>query len=182
VHICAYIYILHLCNALYCTKHVSWTYSFWKWASLHIAVVCFVDNTMLHQLSKLQQKVPDTCHNMWKGHDISGIFCTNADERLPGSTVAVKPTNWHFCLSNVTGMLLHSLYVNLLRFYHCLLSVPANHNWVFFYELALWYCFYEAKVWSECLSLIFCKFVRGAARFLMGALHPLVTPWLQACK
>jgi len=34
-------------------------------------------------------------------------------------------------------MLLHSLYVNLLRFYHCLLSVPANHNWVFFYELAL---------------------------------------------
>jgi len=95
--------------------------------------------------------------------------------------IAVKPTIWHCCHGTVTGMLLHSLYVNLLLFYHWLLSVPANHNWDFFYESALWYCFYEANVWSACLSLIFCKFVRGAARFLVGALHPLATPWLQAC-
>jgi len=31
--------------------------------TLHIRVVCFVNDTMQHQLSKLQPKVPDTCQN-----------------------------------------------------------------------------------------------------------------------
>ena len=32
---------------------------------------------------------------------------------------------------------------------------------------------------STCLSLIFCKFLVGASRFVRGVCHPLATPWLR---
>lgn len=34
--------------------------------------------------------------------------------------------------------------------------------------------------WSACLSLIFCKFLVRAARFIVGAVHPIAPPWIWA--
>jgi hypothetical protein len=56
----------------------------------------------------------------------------------------------------------------------CSQSLPITAG--FFNESASWYCFHEANFWSACLSLIFCKFVRGAARLLLDTVHPLAPP------
>ena len=74
---------------------------FWKWASLHIRVVCFVDVTNRRQLSKPQTTVPDKRHNTQKNHVGSGRCWTIADDRVPRngmlhSTLINASTFWHW--------------------------------------------------------------------------------------
>ena len=78
-------------------------------------------------------------------------------------------------------MISHSLRVKLLRICRLLLALSANRTCDFFHGSALWYSRHGPHFRSACLSLIFCKFIVGAARFAVDAVHPLAPAWLRAC-
>ena len=85
------------------------------------SIACFVDDIKRRQLSQLQPKVPDTCHNMWKSRDVSGKFWTIANEGVPrrwlNAQQHYRPT--HICaVVAYSRMILHSLRVNLLHIVH----------------------------------------------------------------
>lgn len=64
--------------------------------------------------------------------------------------------------------------VNLLPIYRLLLALSTNRNCVFFTDRLRPYV---AHFWSTRLSSIFCKFLAGAAVFVVGSVHSLASAW-----
>jgi hypothetical protein len=60
-------------------------YNFPNEPDIRRTVAFFVDDIKLRQLSQLQPKVPDICHNRpkLKSRDVIGKFWTVANERFP---------------------------------------------------------------------------------------------------
>jgi len=73
-----------------------------------------------------------------------------------------------------TGTISHFSRVNLLPIYRSLFALSTNRNCAFFIDRLRPYV---AHISSACLSSMFCKFLVGAAIFVVGAVHSLASPW-----
>ena len=109
-----------------------------------------------------------------KSHDISGSFWAVADKTVPRSGMHCStPTNaTHLRYAALTRMIPHSFRVKLLHVYRSLLSL-CQSKLCLFHRSASWHCLHRAHFWSACLSLIFCKFLAGVSRIVVGQVNSL---------